>query len=330
MKGGIIALIVVVVALILASSSVYTVGQAEQALVLRFGNPIHIVREPGLQFKAPFVDTVIIIDKRILALDLPAQEVIASDQKRLVVDAFARYQVDNPLRFYQAVGSVEGANNRLATFLNSSLRRVLGDASFLDVVRNERQRLMERIRDLVNAQAASLGIKIVDVRIRRADLPEANSEAIYRRMQTERQRAAAQLRAEGNEAAQRIRADADRQSTIIVADATRDAENLRGQGDATRNGIYAKAYNRDPEFFDFYRSLQAYTTAFKGSNTRLVLSPRSPFFRYFNAPDGGAPGGNDAAQPMVPPEIPHALPPVGKPGAIGGAVPMTPGGGAAK
>jgi len=300
MKGGIIALIVVVVALILAVSSTYTVGQAEQVLVLRFGNPIRIVREPGLKFKAPFVDTVIAIDKRILALDLPAQEVIASDQKRLVVDAFARYRVTDPLRFYQSVGSVEGANNRLATFLNSSLRRVLGDSSFLDVVRNKRQQLMERIRDLVNTQANSLGIQVVDVRIRRADLPETNSEAIYRRMQTERQRAAAQLRAEGGEAAQRIRADADRQATVIVADATRDAEKLRGQGDAKRNGIYAAAYNRDPEFFDFYRSLQAYETAFKGSNTRLVLSPNSPFFRYFNGPMGTGTVGEAQAAPQAP------------------------------
>jgi membrane protease subunit HflC len=246
-----------------------------------------------------------------------------------VVDAFARYRIDDPLRFYQAVGSVEGANNRLATFLNSSLRRVLGDSSFQDVVRDKRQALMERIRDLVNAQAASLGINVVDVRIRRADLPEANSEAIYRRMQTERQRTAAELRAEGNEAAQRIRANADRQATVIVADATRQAEKLRGEGDAKRNGIYAAAYNRDPEFFNFYRSLQAYETALKGKNTRLVLSPNSSFFRYFNTPSGGSAGTSPVSNtqaPVVPPEVPRTVSTTGRasspaPGSPAGGTP---------
>lgn len=309
MKAGIIALIALAVAIVIAVSATFTVGQAEQALVLRFGNPIRIVRTPGLEFKAPLVDTVILVDKRILGIDLPAQEVITSDQKRLVVDAFARYRISDPLRFYQSVASVDGANNRLATFLNSSLRRVLGDASYLDVVRDKRQQLMESIRNLMNHQTVGLGMQVVDVRIRRADLPEANSEAIYRRMQTERQRTAAQLRAEGNEAAQRIRANADRQATVIVADATRQADQLRGEGDATRNGIYAAAYNRDPKFFAFYRSMQAYETAFKPGNTRFVLAPDSPFFRYFNAPGGN--GGTTTAgapAPVLPPGAPRVLP----------------------
>jgi membrane protease subunit HflC len=275
--AGVVAIVVIVVAL----NSFYIVGQAEQALVLRFGNPIRIALTPGLRLKAPFVDTVVVLDKRIMPLDLPEQEVIVSDQKRLVVDAFARYRIADPLRFYQSVGTLAAADNRLITFLNSSLRNVLGDASFLDVVRDKRQALMERIRDLVNRQAGTLGVEVVDVRIRRADLPEANSQAIYRRMQTERQREAAELRAEGNEAAQRIRADADRRATVIVADATRDAERVRGEGDATRNGIYAAAYGKDPDFFAFYRSMQAYEAALKPSNTRFLLSPDSPFFRYF-------------------------------------------------
>jgi membrane protease subunit HflC len=246
---------------------------------------------------------VILLDKRILPLDLPEQEVIASDQKRLVVDAFARYRIADPLRFYQAVGTVNAADNRLVTFLNSSLRQVLGDASFLDVVRDKRQPLMERIRGLVNHQAHSLGIDVIDVRIRRADLPEANSQAIYRRMQTERQRQAAQLRAEGNEAAQRIRAQADRQATVIVADASRDAEKLRGEGDATRNGIYAAAYGKDPAFFAFYRSMRAYETALKPGNTRFVLTPDSTFFRYFGdvTPKVPVPGGAPAAAATAPP-----------------------------
>jgi membrane protease subunit HflC len=295
--------VVAIVVIVVALNATYVVGQAQQALVLRFGNPIRIVRTPGLRLKVPFVDTVILLDKRILPLDLPEQEVIASDQKRLVVDAFARYRIADPLRFYQAVGTVNAADNRLVTFLNSSLRQVLGDASFLDVVRDKRQPLMERIRGLVNHQAHSLGIDVIDVRIRRADLPEANSQAIYRRMQTERQRQAAQLRAEGNEAAQRIRAQADRQATVIVADASRDAEKLRGEGDATRNGIYAAAYGKDPAFFAFYRSMRAYETALKPGNTRFVLTPDSTFFRYFGdvTPKAPAPGGAPAAAATAPP-----------------------------
>jgi membrane protease subunit HflC len=303
MRSAIAAVVVAIVAIVVALNATYVVGQAQQALVLRFGNPIRIVRTPGLRLKVPFVDTVILLDKRILPLDLPEQEVIASDQKRLVVDAFARYRIADPLRFYQAVGTVNAADNRLVTFLNSSLRQVLGDASFLDVVRDKRQPLMERIRGLVNHQAHSLGIDVIDVRIRRADLPEANSQAIYRRMQTERQRQAAQLRAEGNEAAQRIRAQADRQATVIVADASRDAEKLRGEGDATRNGIYAAAYGKDPAFFAFYRSMRAYETALKPGNTRFVLTPDSTFFRYFAdvTPKVPVPGGAPAAAATAPP-----------------------------
>ncbi|HVV93473.1 MAG TPA: protease modulator HflC [Hyphomicrobiales bacterium] len=294
MRNAVAALVVAIVVIVVAINATYVVGQAQQALVLRFGNPIRIVHTPGLRLKAPFIDTVIVLDKRILPLDLPEQEVIASDQKRLVVDAFARYRIADPLRFYQAVGTVDAANNRLITFLNSSLRQVLGNASFLDVVRDKRQPLMESIRDLVNGQARSLGLDVVDVRIRRADLPEANSQAIYRRMQTERQRQAAELRAEGGEAAQRIRAQADRQATVIVADATRDADRLRGEGDATRNGIYAAAYGKDPDFFAFYRSMQAYEAALKPGNTRFVLAPNSPFFRYLNgAPPAQAPASGD-------------------------------------
>jgi membrane protease subunit HflC len=303
MRSAIAAVVVAIVVIVVALNATYVVGQAQQALVLRFGNPIRIVRTPGLRLKVPFVDTVILLDKRILPLDLPEQEVIASDQKRLVVDAFARYRIADPLRFYQAVGTVNAADNRLVTFLNSSLRQVLGDASFLDVVRDKRQPLMERIRGLVNHQAHSLGIDVIDVRIRRADLPEANSQAIYRRMQTERQRQAAQLRAEGNEAAQRIRAQADRQATVIVADASRDAEKLRGEGDATRNGIYAAAYGKDPAFFAFYRSMRAYETALKPGNTRFVLTPDSTFFRYFGdvTPKVPVPGGAPAAAATAPP-----------------------------
>jgi membrane protease subunit HflC len=245
-----------------------------------------VVREPGLYFKLPFVDGVQRIDKRILALDLPEQEVIASDQKRLRVDAFARYRVIDPLKFYQTLGTVERANSQLASFVNSGLRRVLGESTFQQVVRDQRAQMMARIRDQVNTQAANLGIDVVDVRIRRADLPEANSQAIYQRMQTERAREAAEIRAEGAEASQRIRARADRDVVVLLAEANRQAERTRGEGDGQRNAIFAQAYGQDKDFFSFYRSMQAYEQALGSSDTRLVLSPDSEFFRFFRQPSG--------------------------------------------
>jgi len=282
------ALILILIAGFIGISSVFTINPTEQAVVLRFGQAINIVREPGLYFKFPFVDGVVRIDKRILALDLPEQEVIASDQKRLRVDAFTRYRVIDPLLFYQSLGSVERANEQLATFVNSGLRRVLGESTFQQVVRDQRTQLMGRIREQVNQQAKGLGIAVVDVRIRRADLPEANSQAIYTRMQTERQREAAEIRAQGAEAAQRIRARADRDVVVITAEANREAERIRGEGDGQRNAIFAEAYGQDQDFFAFYRSMQAYEQALGSNDTRLVLSPQSEFFRYFRLPSGSA------------------------------------------
>ena len=290
------ALILLAIAAFLGFSSVFTVSQTEQALVLRFGQAISIVREPGLYFRLPFVDGVVRIDKRILALDLPEQEVIASDQKRLRVDAFARYRVIDPLLFYQSLGTIERANEQLATFMNSGLRGVLGESTFQQVGRDERTQLMARIRDQVNTQATGLGIAVVDVRIRRADLPEANSQAIYQRMQTERQREAAEIRAEGAEAAQRIRAKADRDVVVVLAEANREAERIRGEGDGQRNSIFAQAYGQDRDFFSFYRSMQAYEQGLGNSDTRLVLSPDSEFFRYFRLPSGVEP----AQRPTAP------------------------------
>lgn len=297
MKGiiGSAFLIILAALVFVGFSAVYTVHQSEQALVIRFGEPIRVVQEPGLKFKVPFIDGIVRIDRRILDLDMPVQEAIASDQKRLVVDAFARYRVSDPLRFYQTVGSVAAANNRLATFTNSGLRRVLGESTFEEVVRDMRPQLMARIRDGVNAQAAELGITVVDVRIRRADLPEQNSQAIFERMQTEREREAAEIRAQGGEAAQRIRARADRDVTVILAEANRDAERVRGEGDGERNAIYGAAYGQDEEFFSFYRSMLAYEQSLGSSATRFVLSPDSEFFRFFGrsdpirTPAGGAP-----------------------------------------
>ncbi len=290
--GLLIAFLVVVVGLY---SSAFTVTQNQQALVLRLGSPLPPITTPGLHWKVPFIDSVVYIDKRILDLENPSQEVIASDQKRLVVDAFARYRISDPLKYFQSVGTIEGANSRLATILNSSLRRVLGESTFIQVVRDEREGLMARIREQVNREASNFGITVVDVRIRRADLPEANSQAVFQRMQTERQREAAEIRAQGSEAAQRTRSRADREVTVLVAEANSRGETLRGQGDAERNQIFAAAFGKDPEFFTFYRSMQAYEASMKQSDTRLVLSPDSDFFRYFKGPFGGVPQAAGAA-----------------------------------
>ncbi|MFG1464792.1 protease modulator HflC [Xanthobacter sp. DSM 24535] len=294
--GGVLAVIAALV-LIGLYSSAFIVNQTQQALVLRLGDPLTPITSPGLHWKIPFIDSVVYLDKRILDLENPSQEVIASDQKRLVVDAFARYRISDPLRFYQAVGTIEGANSRLATILNSSLRRVLGESTFTRVVRDEREGLMRRIAEQVNREASNFGITVVDVRIRRADLPEANSQAVFQRMQTERQREAAEIRAQGAEAAQRLRSRAEREATIVVAEATSRGEQLRGQGDAERNAIFADAFGRDPDFFAFYRSMQAYEASLKPGDTRLLISPDSSFFRYFVDPFGN--GGKPVPAPVA-------------------------------
>ena len=291
MRGvsGIVALILLIVVVIVGYSCLFTVRQTEQVLVVRLGEPVRVVTDPGLHFKAPFIDSVISIDKRILDLENPAQEIIAFDQRRLVVDAFARYRIKNALRFYQSVGSIQAANIQLTTLLNASLRRVLGEVTFIQVVRDEREALMNKIRDQLDKEAGGYGIQVVDVRIRRADLPDKNSEAVYQRMQTERQREAAEFRAQGGQKAQEIRSKADREATVIVADANSKAEQIRGEGDGERNRLFAEAYNKDPNFFAFYRSMTAYENGLKGNDTRFLLKPDSDFFRYFGSPAGNTP-----------------------------------------
>jgi membrane protease subunit HflC len=286
--GGIVAALIIV-ALIIAYSTLFTVYQTRQALVVRLGQPVRVITEPGLNYKVPLIDSVISIDKRILDLENPAQEVIASDQKRLVVDAFARYRIKEPLRFYQSVGNVEGANSRLSTLLNSALRRVLGEATLTQVVRDQREQLMNRVREQLDNEAQAFGIDIVDVRIRRADLPEQNSQAVYQRMITERQREAQEFRSQGTQRAQEIRARADREATVLIAEAQSKGEQIRGEGDGERNRIFAEAFGRDPEFFSFYRSMQAYEAGLKPNDTRLLLKPDTEFFRYFVDPSGKAP-----------------------------------------
>jgi modulator of FtsH protease HflC len=283
---GIITLFLLLVLLVIGYSSVFAVQQTEQALVVRFGAPVDVVTDPGLHFKAPFIDTVIPVDKRILDLENPAQEVIASDQKRLVVDAFARYRIKDALQFYQSVGTIQAANLQLTALLNSSLRRVLGEVTLIQVVRDEREALMARIRSQLDHEANGYGIQVVDVRIRRADLPEQNSQAVFQRMQTERQREAAEFRAQGAQKALEIRSNADREATVIVAEANSKGEQTRGEGDAERNRLFAEAYSKDPDFFAFYRSMTAYETGLKSNDTRFLLRPDSDFFRFFGGPSG--------------------------------------------
>ncbi len=306
--GGLGLVILAVIAFVLYLS-IFIVDPTQQALVLRFGEvvspiglPTRAVEKPGLYWRLPLVDNVEYFDKRILNLDSPPLEIIASDQKRLVVDAFGRYKIVDPLKFFQSVGTVQVAQSRLAVILNSAIRRVLGDASFIQLVRDDRAQLMSRITQQVGNETQGLGIQMIDVKIRSADLPEANSQAIYQRMQTERQRQATEIRAQGEQAARRIRAEADRQATVIVADANGESERLRGEGEAKINEIYAKAFSKDPEFFDFYRSMQAYQAGLKSSDTRMVLSPNSEFFKYF----GNSAGTPSGAPPATPPSAPQS------------------------
>jgi modulator of FtsH protease HflC len=294
---GIVALFVLFVVVIVAYSSVFAVDQRQQALVVRLGEPVKVVTDPGLNFKAPFIDTVILIDKRILDLENPSQEIIAFDRRRLVVDAFARYRIKTPLRFYQSIGSIQAANIQLTTLLNASLRRVLGEATFIQIVRDDREALMARIRDQLDHEADGYGIQVVDVRIRRADLPEQNSQAVYQRMQTERQREAAEFRAQGGQKAQEIRSNADREATVIVAEANSTGEQVRGAGDSERNRLFAEAYGQDPDFFAFYRSMTAYENGLKNNDTRFLLRPDSDFFKFFSNSSGKPPAA--PAQPAV-------------------------------
>jgi modulator of FtsH protease HflC len=277
---------VLVVAVIVAMSSLFIVDQTEQGLLLQFGKPLKVIRTPGLGIKEPFIQNVIIYDKRLLDFEPPPEEVIASDQKRLVVDTYARYRITDPLLFYQTVNSEDAVRARLGALVSGSLREVIGNVTLSALLSPQRAAIMRQIRDGVARAAKPFGINVVDVRIRRADLPAQNSEAIFARMRSERQQQAALYRGEGAQAAQTVRANADRERTVILADAQRQAQELRGTGDAQAIGIYAAAFGHDPQFFAFYRSMQAYRDALEGHNTSFVLTPQSNFFRFFNNLDG--------------------------------------------
>jgi membrane protease subunit HflC len=284
------ALLAIAVALVvagfLAMSVLFIVSQTEQALVLQFGKPVRVVTIPGLWTKKPFLQNVILYDRRLLDFEPPPEEVIASDQKRLIVDTYARYRITNPLLFYQTVATEATARARLGALVSGSLRQVIGNVTLSALLSPERAAIMARIRDEVAGQAKPFGIEVLDVRIRRADLPPQNSEAIYARMRSERQQQAALYRGQGTQAAKTVRANADRERTVILADAQRNAQKVRGDGDAKAIEIYARAYDQDRDFFAFYRSLQAYRDALGSKTTSFVLNPANNFFRFFENPTG--------------------------------------------
>ena len=278
----------IVVLGVILFQSVIIVQEINQAIVLQFGDPKKIITKAGLNFKIPFIQNVVYLDKRILNLDNPPEEVIAADQKRLIVDAIARFKIVDPLKFYISVGNERVARSRLSTIINSRLRGVLGKQQLATLLSTDRVRQMEIIQNDVNEEAKGFGITIVDVRIKRADLPPANSEAIYKRMQTEREREAKEFRAQGAEIAAKITSTADKDVTVIKANANKQSEIMKGEGDGQRNKIFANAFGRDPQFFAFYRAMQAYEKALIGGETSLILSPDSDFFKFFGTIRAGA------------------------------------------
>ncbi|MCW8087463.1 protease modulator HflC [Sabulicella glaciei] len=308
--------------LFVAASAFFTVHQTQQVLITQFGEPIRVVRTPGLNVKVPLVQTVIPFDRRLLDYDAPGEEVILGDQRRLIVDSFTRYRITDPLLFYQTVGAAEqGIRARLSSIVSSSLRRVLGSEGLVNVLSAERGRVMGEIRRQVDEEARRFGIEVVDVRIRRADLPDENTQAILNRMQSERERVAREARAEGAEVAARVRAQADRDRTVLLAEAEANAAILRGSGEQEAIGVFAEAFRRDPEFFQFWRTMQAYREVFANGESRMVLTPESDFFRFFREiptiaspaaaatlPPGGAAPNGAAPQPAAPPAAPAAQP----------------------
>ena len=283
MKLGKFIIPIIIVLAIITYLSLFTVKEINQAIVLQFGNPKKVITQAGLQWKIPFVQNVVFLDRRILSLDPAPEEVIASDQKRLIVDAYSRFKIIDPLKFYISVGNEMVARSRLATIINSRIRNVLGKQSLATLLSEERGRQMAIIQEGVNEEAKKFGIEIIDVRIKRADLPQANSEAIYKRMQTEREREAKEFRARGAEMAVTITSTADKEVTVILANADKQSEIMKGEGDGIRNKIFADAFGQDPEFFSFYRAMQAYEKALIGGETTMILSPDSDFFKYFGS-----------------------------------------------
>lgn len=304
--ASIIAIIVALVALIALLSGTFIVHQTQEALLLRFGQPVAgrgLITEPGLHFKLPLIEHVILIDKRLLNLETPNEEVLASDNTRIEVDSFLRYRIIDPLTFYQTLQTKQQADSQLGYIMNSAIRRVLGEATMQQIVRDERAKLMADIRDQVNAETQRLGIEAVDVRIRRADLPRQISEQVFARMSSEYARQAAEFRATGQQQKRTIEATADRDAVVLIGAAQQKADTMRGEGDAIRNKVFADAYGKDRDFFAFYRSMAAYDTAFASKDTRLVVSPVGNFFRFFKSPAGASAG--DGSKPSSGPAKPE-------------------------
>lgn len=310
MNKKLIAGVLVLVLGVVAFASLFTVSETQQVLVLRLGEPRRQIQTPGLQVKVPLIENLVVYDRRVLDLDPPVEQVILADQKRLDVDAFARYRIEDPLRFYQTVRDEATLEQRLNTIVTSALRRVLGNVTLLAILSEERTQVMDDISGQVNDEARRFGLEIVDVRIRRADLPEETSQAIFARMRSEREREAAEARAQGQEQAQQIRSRADRERTVIIAESQRDAQILRGEGDNQALRILAEASGRDPEFYSFYRTLQAYRESMNKDDTTFVLSPTGDFFRFFRDVDAGLLAGRQGQEePAVPGIGPATLPP---------------------
>lgn len=273
--------LVLVLGFIIVSSSVFTVQENQQVLVMRFGNPKDQIADPGLHFKLSILDQTRVFEKRILNVDPPAEEVLLADQKRLVVDSFARYKIVDILKFFQTLNTETGAQTRLYTIINSAVRSSMGKATLQDILSVKRDDLMEDIQETVNVEAKRFGIEVVDVRLVRADLPEQVTQATFERMRSEREREAKEARAEGEQLSLEIKSKADKERTILIAEAQRQAETLRGEGDKTAIEIYGKAFSQDPQFYAFYRSLEAYRKSLATGDTTLLLSPDSDFLKYF-------------------------------------------------
>lgn len=301
MNRSVILLAALAVIVVTAASTLFTVHQTQQVLITQFGQPIRVIRDPGLHVKIPFIQTVIAFDRRLLDFDAPGEEVILGDQRRLIMDSFTRYLITDPLVFYQTVGATEGGiRARLNSIVSSSLRRVLGNEPLLSVLSTDRARIMGEIQRQVNNEARQFGIEVVDVRIRRADLPEENTQAILSRMQSERERVAREARAEGAEVAQRVRAGAERERAVLLAEAQAQSDVLRGQGEQEAIRIVAEAFGRDVDFFQFWRSMQAYREAFADGNARMVMTPESEFFRFLRDSTGRNGSGSGPAAMSAP------------------------------
>jgi len=275
-----------IAAAVLAYFSLFTVHQTERAMVLQLGSVQKEISEPGLHFKIPFVQNVVYFDKKLLEVDVPSREILIAGKKRIIIDAFARYKITEPLKFYQNIGSRLQFDSRLFDFVNASFRQVLSGASLDDIVKDKRKELMNDVTKIVKDKVQPFGVEVVDVRLKRADLPQQLEQNVYTRMKRERQQEAATYRAEGEEESIKIRAEADRTVIELKAEATKKSEIIRGEGDAERNSVFAEAFNRDPKFFAFYRSMQAYEKGLASGDTRLVITPKSEFFRFFNKPSG--------------------------------------------